>query len=113
MIGKVFAVFAKMIGKVSAMFDKLNGTLCFFWDTEYLGRILEMIGKVFTKFARMIGKVFAIYSLLPLAIVIVFVTAFFFRRDLHTFTFGVGVIINYAANLALKQYFAEPRPKIR
>ena len=59
MIGKVFAVFAKMIGKVSAMFDKLNGTLCFLWDTEYLGRILEMIGKVFTKFARMIGKVFA------------------------------------------------------
>ena len=61
----------------------------------------------------LIGKVFAIYSLLPLAIVIVFITAFFFRRDLHTFTFGVGVILNYAANFALKQYFAEPRPKIR
>ena len=60
-----------------------------------------------------LGKVFAIFSLLPLAIVIVFITAFFFRRDLHTFTFGVGVIINYAANLALKQYFAEPRPKVR
>ena len=60
-----------------------------------------------------LGKVFAIFSLLPLAIVIVFITAFFFRRDLHTFTFGLGVIINYAANFALKKYIAEPRPRIR
>ena len=60
-----------------------------------------------------LGKVFAIFSLLPLAIVIVFITAFFFRRDLHTFTSGLGVIINYAANFALKKYIAEPRPRIR
>ena len=60
-----------------------------------------------------LGKLFAIYSLLPLAIVIVFLTAFFFRRDLHTLTFGVGVIVNYAANTVLKKYIAEPRPKQR
>ncbi len=60
-----------------------------------------------------LGKIFAIYSLLPLAIVIVFLTAFFFRRDLHTFTFGLGVIVNYAANTVLKKYIAEPRPKQR
>ena len=60
-----------------------------------------------------IGKIFAIYSLLPLAIVIVFMTTFFFRRDLHTLTFGLGVIVNYAANVALKKYIAEPRPVIR
>ncbi|MFO0005945.1 MAG: hypothetical protein ACK559_32950, partial [bacterium] len=34
------------------------------------------------------GKVFAVYSLTPLVIVVVMATAFFFRRDLHTFTFG-------------------------
>ena len=60
-----------------------------------------------------LGKLFALYSLLPLAIVIVFLTAFFFRRDLHTLTFGVGVIVNYAANTVLKKYIAEPRPKLR
>ena len=60
-----------------------------------------------------IGKLFAIFSLLPLAIVIVFITAFFFRRDLHTLTFGIGVIVNYVANIGLKKYIAQPRPKLR
>ena len=60
-----------------------------------------------------IGKIFAVFSLLPLAIVIVFITAFFFRRDLHTLTFGLGVIINYVVNVALKKYIAAPRPRIR
>ena len=60
-----------------------------------------------------LGKLFAIFSLLPLVIVIVFVTAFLLRRDLHTFTYGVGVIINYIANITLKKYLAEPRPKVR
>jgi len=59
------------------------------------------------------GKFFAIFSLLPLAIVIIFLTTFFFRRDLHTMTFGIGVIVNYVANVALKKYIAEPRPKLR
>jgi len=59
------------------------------------------------------GKFFAIFSLLPLAIVIIFLTTFFFRRDLHTMTFGIGVIVNYVANVALKKYIAEPRPKMR
>jgi len=60
-----------------------------------------------------VGKFFAIFSLLPLAIVIIFLTTFFFRRDLHTMTFGIGVIVNYVANVALKKYIAEPRPKMR
>ena len=60
-----------------------------------------------------VGKLFAIFSLLPLAIVIVFATAFFFRRDLHTLTFGIGVIVNYAVNTGLKKYIAQPRPKVR
>jgi len=60
-----------------------------------------------------VGKFFAIFSLLPLAIVIIFLTTFFFRRDLHTMTFGIGVIVNYITNVALKKYIAEPRPKAR
>jgi len=59
------------------------------------------------------GKLFAIYSLLPLVIVIIFATTFFIRRDLHTLTYAMGVIINYMGNYALKQYLAEPRPMKR
>merc|ERR1719150_1181316 len=58
-------------------------------------------------------KLFAIYSLLPLVIVIIFATTFFIRRDLHTLTYAIGVIINYMGNYALKQYLAEPRPMKR
>lgn len=60
-----------------------------------------------------LGKFFAIYSLLPLVIVVVFITVFVCRRDLHTLTYGCGVILNYLANYCLKQYLAEPRPKSR
>ena len=56
-----------------------------------------------------LGKFFAIFSLLPLASVIVFMTAFFFRRDLHTLTFAAGLIVNYICNSMLK----EPRPMHR
>jgi len=59
------------------------------------------------------GKMFAIYSLLPLVIVIVFATTFFIRRDLHTLTYAIGVIVNYIGNYSLKQYLAEPRPMKR
>ena len=82
-----------------------------------------------------LGKCFAIFSLLPLAIVVMFVTAFFLRlvqlqlvieksnvifilifccrRDLHTLTFGIGIIVNYICNVLLKKYIAEPRPRSR
>jgi dolichyldiphosphatase len=60
-----------------------------------------------------LAKLFAIFSLLPLVIVIVFITAFLLRRDLHTFTYSVVGLINYIANIALKKYLAEPRPKVR
>lgn len=60
-----------------------------------------------------LGKLFAVYSLAPLVIVVVMATFFFCRRDLHTFTFGVGVILNHILNHVLKKYFAEPRPMFR
>lgn len=75
-----------------------------------------------------LGKCFAMFSLLPLAIVVMFLTAFFlrlgrisidninmfcYRRDLHTLTFGIGIIVNYICNVLLKKYIAEPRPRSR
>ena len=38
---------------------------------------------------------------------------YFTRRDLHTLTFGIGIISNYMGNVALKKYIAEPRPMAR
>lgn len=60
-----------------------------------------------------VGKILAILGLSPLAIVVAFATAFFMRRDLHTFTWGVGIILNEALNFCLKHYIAEARPKRR
>ncbi|XP_023349733.1 dolichyldiphosphatase 1 [Eurytemora carolleeae] len=60
-----------------------------------------------------LGMVFAIYSLTPLVIVIILATLFFSRRDIHTFTLGIGVILNHILNHFLKHYFAEARPIIR
>ena len=44
------------------------------------------------------GKIFAIYSLAPLVIAIVLFTLFVSRRDLHTATLGLGVILNHLLN---------------
>eukprot|EP00088_Acartia_fossae_P059782 TRINITY_DN7133_c0_g1_i2.p1 TRINITY_DN7133_c0_g1~~TRINITY_DN7133_c0_g1_i2.p1 ORF type:complete len:238 (-),score=14.61 TRINITY_DN7133_c0_g1_i2:180-893(-) len=60
-----------------------------------------------------VGKYFAIYSLAPLVIAIVLATLFVSRRDLHTATLGVGVILNHILNQVLKKMYAEPRPVIR
>jgi len=60
-----------------------------------------------------LGKIFAIYSLAPLVIAIVLFTLFVSRRDLHTATLGVGVILNHILNQVLKRMYREPRPVIR
>ena len=44
------------------------------------------------------GKIFAIYSLAPLVIAIVLFTLFVSRRDLHTATLSLGVILNHLLN---------------
>ena len=57
-----------------------------------------------------IGKMLAILSLSPLVIVIVFLTVFACKRDLHTCTFGVGTILNGVLNYVLKHTVKESRP---
>ena len=56
------------------------------------------------------GKGLAIISLLPLVIVVIFLTFFAIKRDLHTVCFGIGVILNGILNYCLKHTFKEPRP---
>ena len=57
-----------------------------------------------------IGKMLAILSLSPLVIVIVFLTVFACKRDLHTCTFGIGTILNGVLNYVLKHTVKESRP---
>ncbi|KAM8828087.1 dolichyldiphosphatase 1 isoform 1-T1 [Spinachia spinachia] len=56
------------------------------------------------------GHVLAYFSLLPIAILVGFVTLIVFKRELHTISFFGGVILNEAVNWVLKHLLREPRP---
>ena len=56
------------------------------------------------------AKIMAILSLTPLVIVIIHLTVFACKRDLHTLFYGLGTIGNGILNYVLKQIFKEPRP---
>uniref|UniRef100_A0AAQ4P2U2 Dolichyldiphosphatase n=1 Tax=Gasterosteus aculeatus aculeatus TaxID=481459 RepID=A0AAQ4P2U2_GASAC len=56
------------------------------------------------------GHVLAYFSLLPIAILVGFVTLIVFKRELHTISFFGGVILNEAVNWVLKHILREPRP---
>ena len=51
------------------------------------------------------AKVMAILSLTPLVIVIIHLTVFACKRDLHTLFYGIGTIGNGILNYVLKQIF--------
>lgn len=57
-----------------------------------------------------LGKILAITSLIPLMIVVGFVTLVIFRRDLHTISFFVGTLLNEVINWVLKHIIREFRP---
>jgi len=61
----------------------------------------------------LLGKLLAYSSLLPLAVLIGFVTLILFRRDLHTITFFIGLLFNEALNAVLKHIIKQPRPMSR
>ena len=56
------------------------------------------------------GKTLAALSLSPLVIVIMFLTFFAAKRDMHTMTFGIGTILNGLLNYFLKHTIKEARP---
>jgi len=59
------------------------------------------------------GKVLAISSLMPMAIICGFITLILFRRDLHTVTFFIGLLVNEGLNMVLKYTIREARPLSR
>ncbi|XP_039516998.1 dolichyldiphosphatase 1 [Rhinichthys klamathensis goyatoka] len=56
------------------------------------------------------GQVLACMSLLPIAILVGFVTLIVFKRELHTISFFGGLIMNEGLNWLLKHIIREPRP---
>lgn len=58
-----------------------------------------------------LGKILAITSLAPLVIVIMFLTFFAAKRDMHTITYGIGTILNGILNYVLKHAIQEARPE--
>ncbi|KAF3849390.1 hypothetical protein F7725_015887 [Dissostichus mawsoni] len=56
------------------------------------------------------GHLLAYISLLPIAVLVGFVTLIVFKRELHTISFFGGLILNEGVNWVLKHIFREPRP---
>ncbi|XP_070780886.1 dolichyldiphosphatase 1 isoform X2 [Enoplosus armatus] len=56
------------------------------------------------------GQVLAYISLLPIAVLVGFVTLIVFKRELHTISFFGGLILNEGVNWLLKHILREPRP---
>uniref|UniRef100_A0A3Q2YHA0 Dolichyldiphosphatase n=1 Tax=Hippocampus comes TaxID=109280 RepID=A0A3Q2YHA0_HIPCM len=56
------------------------------------------------------GHLLAYISLLPIAILVGFVTLIMFKRELHTISFFSGLTLNEGVNWMLKHIFREPRP---
>jgi hypothetical protein len=52
-----------------------------------------------------LAKTLAVLSLSPLVIVIMFLTFFAAKRDMHTMTYGIGTILNGILNYVLKHRY--------
>ncbi|MGH0169190.1 UNVERIFIED_CONTAM: hypothetical protein FKN15_056363 [Acipenser sinensis] len=72
-----------------------------------LGRQEEVITKSVGDFT---GQLLAYSSLLPVFILVGFVTLIVFKRELHTISFFGGLVLNEGVNWLLKNIFREPRP---
>lgn len=59
-----------------------------------------------------LGKLLAIFSSSPLVIGSGIATLAFFRRDLQTISFFVGLLLNESVNTVIKQSVQQPRPSV-
>ena len=57
-----------------------------------------------------IGLILAWSSLFPVFVLSGFITHIYFRREIHTISFFIGIFINELVNLILKYTVREPRP---
>ncbi|KAM9437983.1 dolichyldiphosphatase 1-like isoform 2-T2 [Salvelinus alpinus] len=65
---------------------------------------------IFSPKGDLTGQLLAYTSLLPIVILVGFVTLIVFKRELHTISFFGGLVLNEGVNWLLKHILREPRP---
>eukprot|EP00111_Clytia_hemisphaerica_P002245 TCONS_00006298-protein len=58
----------------------------------------------------LVGKILAWSSLVPIFIIVSFLTLIIFRRELHTMAWFLGILLNEVVNMVLKRMLKQPRP---
>ncbi|XP_046438506.1 dolichyldiphosphatase 1-like [Daphnia pulex] len=61
----------------------------------------------------LIGKLLAFSSMVPHALIVSFITLILFRRDLHTISYLLGLVLNEGINYVLKHTLRQGRPLVR
>merc|ERR1711931_346761 len=85
------------------------------WFNSYIGNLHSQwkpISLTYGTFPEndIIGKIFAWSSLLPIFILVAFISLIMFRREVHTILLFLGILFNEVINVGLKRYFKAPRP---
>jgi len=85
------------------------------WMDSYMGNLHSQwkpISLTYVTYPEgdIIGKVLAWSSLLPIFIIVAFITLIIFRREIHTMVFFLGILLNEVVNMAVKSYVKAPRP---
>lgn len=57
-----------------------------------------------------LGKVLALVSMVPVFLIVSFLTTIYVRRQLHTCAMLLGQLLNEALNMVLKRRLRHPRP---
>lgn len=85
------------------------------WFNSYMGNLHSQwkpLSLTYVTFPEndIIGKIFAWSSLLPIFILVAFITLIIFRREVHTILLFLGILLNEMVNMGMKSYFKAPRP---
>ncbi|XP_070532410.1 dolichyldiphosphatase 1-like [Ptychodera flava] len=82
------------------------------WDKSGKGILWKPVSLTHVEYPAgdFFGKIFAWFSLLPVFLLVSFVTLIAFRRELHTITFFGGLVLSELVNWVLKNIIRQPRP---
>lgn len=88
---------------------------CCPWLEGYLGQINQSWKPISLTYViypegDLIGKILAWSSLLPIFIIVSFLTLIVFRRELHTMAWFLGLLLNEVVNMIIKHSIKAPRP---
>ena len=73
-------------------------------------KLLSLTAVVYREGDRL-GQALALASMLPIFLIVSYLTTIAVRRELHTCAILFGQLLNEALNLALKKQIRQPRPE--